>query len=53
MELLREQVMISCLTGAVELNVTALTVLNTAKQLTFEIKDGIGQMATTFALPLP
>ena len=37
----REQVNDKLATGAVELNVTALTVLNTAKTTPFEIKDGI------------
>ena len=37
----REQVNDKLPTGAVELNVTALTVLNTAKTTPFEIKDGI------------
>ena len=37
----REQANDKLATGAVELNVTALTVLNTAKTTPFEIKDGI------------
>ena len=37
----REQANDKLPTGAVELNVTALTVLNTAKTTPFEIKDGI------------
>ena len=37
----REQSNDKLATGAVELNVTALTVLNTAKTTPFEIKDGI------------
>ena len=37
----REQANDKLTTGAVELNVTALTVLNTAKTTPFEIKDGI------------
>ena len=37
----REQANDKMATGAVELNVTALTVLNTAKTTPFEIKDGI------------
>jgi len=37
----REQANDKLVTGAVELNVTALTVLNTAKTTPFEIKDGI------------
>ena len=37
----REQVNDKLATGAVELNVTTLTVLNTAKTTPFEIKDGI------------
>ena len=37
----REQTNDKLPTGAVELNVTALTVLNTAKTTPFEIKDGI------------
>ena len=37
----REQANDKLSTGAVELNVTALTVLNTAKTTPFEIKDGI------------
>ncbi len=37
----REQANDKLQTGAVELNVTALTVLNTAKTTPFEIKDGI------------
>ena len=37
----REQANNKLATGAVELNVTALTVLNTAKTTPFEIKDGI------------
>ena len=37
----REQAKDKLATGAVELNVTALTVLNTAKTTPFEIKDGI------------
>ena len=37
----REQENDKLATGAVELNVTALTVLNTAKTTPFEIKDGI------------
>ena len=37
----REQANDKLETGAVELNVTALTVLNTAKTTPFEIKDGI------------
>ena len=37
----REQTNDKLATGAVELNVTALTVLNTAKTTPFEIKDGI------------
>ena len=39
--LAREQANDKLATGAVELNVTALTVLNTAKTTPFEIKDGI------------
>lgn len=37
----REQANDKLATGAIELNVTALTVLNTAKTTPFEIKDGI------------
>ncbi|MDO6228219.1 aspartate--tRNA ligase [Streptococcus infantis] len=37
----REQANDKLATGAVELNVTALTILNTAKTTPFEIKDGI------------
>ena len=37
----REQANDKLVTGAVELNVTALTVLNTSKTTPFEIKDGI------------
>ena len=37
----REQANDKLATGAVELNVTALTVLNTAKTTPFEVKDGI------------
>ena len=37
----REQANDKLATGAVELNVTAITVLNTAKTTPFEIKDGI------------
>ena len=37
----REQANDKLVTGAVELNVTALSVLNTAKTTPFEIKDGI------------
>ena len=37
----REQANDKLATGAVELNITALTVLNTAKTTPFEIKDGI------------
>lgn len=37
----REQANDKLVTGAIELNVTALTVLNTAKTTPFEIKDGI------------
>ena len=49
----REQANDKLPTGAVELNVTALTVLNTAKTTPFEIKDGIEANDDTFALPLP
>ena len=50
----REQANDKLPTGAVELNVTALTVLNTAKTTPFEIKDGIeANDDYAFALPLP